>query len=553
MVQILPYVASFLALGQAVAAAKAVTSFSEWVDGILENPDGDNMTPEEVIDAFKSGQFNSSPSAKFSRSLYQKRATCYESANTDCLITDAVACINTVARKTNCHNDYLQCQINTAALTTDGNRDSSCNDVARGAGFIMDACVVSGVLDIDDLLQPDLQHVLAPGEEQEHTPWSHKPYCMTSSHLATPDQKYCVFTSNTTGPHGLSLIFSPDSAHLATRYFDDNPLDSFLTQEDAERLYLGGQPWKIVDIPGKAKGVVATRKIKMYETFMVDQAAVVVDVEAENALSDVENKKLLKRAVDQLLMPGMIRDMSAAHAGDGDGANRDDEDENAEGSLEEDIMKTNAFGSTVAEVSSKALYPLISRINHACNPNSFVLFSRAGVSMAIKAYHDIEPGEEITVSYLLLGLPSSKRQSLLKRWGFKCTCDLCSLPTQERQSSDLRRTMIAQAEEKIMELAQEYKLAEAIALAEESVDMIEEEGIWSMLTDEYAMLAMLWLEKGDKEKAEVYGKKTHRLLADLGFLGIGEERDAWDLETLLKNIGGLSGMGEMWKKGPLRG
>lgn len=113
--------------------------------------------------------------------------------------------------------------------------------------------------------------------------------------------------------------------------------------------------------------------------------------------------------------------------------------------------------------------------------------------------------------------------------------------------------MIAQAEEKIIELAQEYKLTEAISLAEESVEMIKEEGIWSMLTDEYAMLAMLWLEKGDKGRAETYGKKTHRLLADLGFLGIGEEREAWNLETLLTNIGGLGGMGEAWKKGPLRG
>jgi hypothetical protein len=107
MVQIIPFVASLLALSQAVAAAKAVTSFSEWVDGVLENPDGDNMTPDEVISAFESGQFNTPPSgistvesvhctsmkaniyiiiAKLSRSLYQKRATCYEYANTDCSV-----------------------------------------------------------------------------------------------------------------------------------------------------------------------------------------------------------------------------------------------------------------------------------------------------------------------------------------------------------------------------------------------------------------------------------------------------------------------------------
>jgi len=58
MVKLIPYLASILAFSQAIAAAKAVTSFSEWVNGILEDPNGDNMTPEEVIDAFKSGQFS---------------------------------------------------------------------------------------------------------------------------------------------------------------------------------------------------------------------------------------------------------------------------------------------------------------------------------------------------------------------------------------------------------------------------------------------------------------------------------------------------------------
>lgn len=62
MVQLIPYIVSLLALGQAVAAAKAVSSFSEWVDGIIQNPDGDNMTPEEVVDAFNSGQFSTPPS-----------------------------------------------------------------------------------------------------------------------------------------------------------------------------------------------------------------------------------------------------------------------------------------------------------------------------------------------------------------------------------------------------------------------------------------------------------------------------------------------------------
>ena len=104
MVKVIPYVATLLAFGQAVVAAKAVTSFTEWVDGILENPNGDNMKPEEVIEAYKSGLFNPPPAgtgtvhstsfeadvyeniAKFKRSLIQKRATCYEVPNTECLV-----------------------------------------------------------------------------------------------------------------------------------------------------------------------------------------------------------------------------------------------------------------------------------------------------------------------------------------------------------------------------------------------------------------------------------------------------------------------------------
>jgi hypothetical protein len=223
------------------------------------------------------------------------------------------------------------------------------------------ATATVGVLDINNLLQPDLQQTLqSPSDEHLYAPWSHKPHCATSTYLPTLGQEFCVYTSNTTGPHGLSLIFSPDSAKAATQHLGDNPLSSFLTQDDAETLYLLGQPWKIVNIPGKAKGVVATRKVRKYETFMVDQAAVVVDMEAEKALSGEVNRGLLMRAVEQLLVPGMIRDMSAAHAGLDSHDGGEDGGDEEEGKLEDDIMRTNAFGSTVAEVESRALYPLIS-------------------------------------------------------------------------------------------------------------------------------------------------------------------------------------------------
>lgn len=210
------------------------------------------------------------------------------------------------------------------------------------------------ILDIGHFLQPNLiENLLLSTDDRPFAPWSHKPHCTTATTLAYLGQKFCVYTSNTTGPHGLSLVLKPNDASLATKHLNDIPLSSFVSREEAENLYLCPSPWKMVDLPGKGKGVVATRKIMQYETFIIDQAALVADQELESALGRKEKNELLKLAVDNLLLPDMVRDMSSSH-GDGRATGED------HGRLEEDIMITNAFGSTVAGVGSRTLFPLIS-------------------------------------------------------------------------------------------------------------------------------------------------------------------------------------------------
>jgi len=141
-----------------------------------------------------------------------------------------------------------------------------------------------GVLDINNLLQPNLENNLFnPTHDKPHAPWTHEPHCTSSPSLTHLGQKFCVYTSNVTGPHGLSLIFKPEDARRATQYLNDIPLASFLTQEQAETLFFNPAPWKVVDMADKGKGVVATRKIKRYETFMLDQAALVVGMDVEEA------------------------------------------------------------------------------------------------------------------------------------------------------------------------------------------------------------------------------------------------------------------------------
>ncbi|KAF2800254.1 SET domain-containing protein [Melanomma pulvis-pyrius CBS 109.77] len=398
-----------------------------------------------------------------------------------------------------------------------------------------------GVVNIDELLlspeHPQFLSSSPPPKHNPHAPWSHKPHCKTSASLSSLNQKYCAFTSNTTGANGLSIITTPSLAETAAPFFSEDPLSHFLTQDQAEYLYYNAPPYEIVDhIPGKGKGVVATRLIKKYETFMVDQATVVMDLALEKSMGAPENLELLRTAVQRLRRPESVSGLSGKHNGAKDGEGKEEEAEDVTGGFEEDIMMTNAFGTTVAGESFRGLFPLVSRINHACNPNAFVLFSQAGISIAIKAYRDIQPGEEISISYLLLGLPSADRTEGLKRWGFTCTCALCTQGAAEKAASDARRRAIAGAEPHIQALWKQGKLNGAIKLAEEIVQHMKDEAIMPMLTDQYANLARMFLLQGDKQRADEYGELALELLGDLGFLGTEWEGE-WDLERLLAVLG----------------
>ena len=55
---------------------------------------------------------------------------------------------------------------------------------------------------------------------------------------------------------------------------------------------------------------------------------------------------------------------------------------------------------------------------------------------------DIKKGEEITISYDNGGPSQSRREHLKEKFGFDCTCDLCSLPVKALKLSDDRQRQI---------------------------------------------------------------------------------------------------------------
>lgn len=94
------------------------------------------------------------------------------------------------------------------------------------------------------------------------------------------------------------------------------------------------------------------------------------------------------------------------------------------------VVSANAFRVKTCVLSESigyAIYEIASKINHSCAPNCIYFF--VGAEIVIKCIRAIEPGDEITISYIPLQYTiadaTSRYNYILKRFGFECRCELC--------------------------------------------------------------------------------------------------------------------------------
>lgn len=116
-------------------------------------------------------------------------------------------------------------------------------------------------------------------------------------------------------------------------------------------------------------------------------------------------------------------------------------------SFYEDIMQTNSVAISLQvpcdvphhEITThRALFLLLSRCNHSCNPNAAWSWDTSTLTLTLTALRPIAPGEEITISYIpLSGDHSMRQQTLREVYGFDCCCEECTLPPYERSAGDV--------------------------------------------------------------------------------------------------------------------
>jgi hypothetical protein len=164
------------------------------------------------------------------------------------------------------------------------------------------------------------------------------------------------FNENT----GLSLVTTPEAA---AKLVGDGAINHGpAAWQSRHFINFGGRPaslnnhsrvpYKIAHVPGKDIGVIATRKIKDAEIFMVSFPAMIIDNDLFPSLFDegssppVEGPQLFQRALDQLTDKERFTSLAQSW-----GAKRLH--------VVDDVCRTNAFGVDINERGHKGLYPEI--------------------------------------------------------------------------------------------------------------------------------------------------------------------------------------------------
>ena len=187
--------------------------------------------------------------------------------------------------------------------------------------------------------------------------------------------------------------------------------------------------YAIEDVPGKGKGLIATKDISKGTRIISEKPAITVG-------GRIASMEQLEAAICQQvssLSTDQIRDFCSMD----NVYPYTDFKERWRG-----IFQTNAL-PTGSNLDAGGVFFQACRINHACNSNSTNFWNDRLSKLTIQAIRDIGKGEEITISYLRSHRDRQmRREELQKNFKFTCLCELCSLPRSQRRKSNMKLNRI---------------------------------------------------------------------------------------------------------------
>ncbi|KAL1713307.1 hypothetical protein EV715DRAFT_277359 [Schizophyllum commune] len=167
-----------------------------------------------------------------------------------------------------------------------------------------------------------------------------------------------------------------------------------------------------------------------------------------------------------------------------------------------DVLQGFTFsGMPGGSATYTGLFDKLSRVNHSCTPNAVFTWDSPSFSGSLRAIRDIQPDEEITITYCNPSLSTAERGSALAPYNIKCDCPAC----KDGSASDARRDDIFAKFDKVQELESNEAKREMLLSV---IELIEKEG--AEVLPEYYEANRLLLKIYREEKAAEEEKEAEK-------------------------------------------
>lgn len=321
-----------------------------------------------------------------------------------------------------------------------------------------------------------LQEQLQLSNASLHDSWIHSSACTG---------EYCVYSfPDYAAGRGIVLLSTQQHAESIARY--SIPTEYLASQKVNIE---SNPPYYVTEVPGKGLGVIANQTIRRGTRIMAWTPALVVHEDFLDKVDENERFNLLDQAVDGL--PLSLKSTFMEQLGHFGGHHVND------------IVHTNSFNTALGPDSDQHMtsFPEVSRFNHDCRPN--VVFYIDNLVHFTFAARDIQPGEELTISYLDEFRARKVRTDRTRRsWGFVCTCPQCSLSDDRADESDKRLSRIWEMEEDLVNVNSGLPILPN--WIEKLLRLYKEERLEHRMADAYTLAALNYNSLGDEKRAAEY-------------------------------------------------
>ncbi|KAM3625895.1 uncharacterized protein V6R79_019417 [Siganus canaliculatus] len=155
------------------------------------------------------------------------------------------------------------------------------------------------------------------------------------------------------------------------------------------------------------------------------------------------------------------------------------------------------------------LYPSLSLLNHDCRPNCVMVFE--GTKLLLRAVRDINPEEELTISYIETSALAEDRQKQLRdQYHFTCHCERCDAKDKDGlmlPGEESTWLLLKEALPRLEGLKAQSTLREScIQLLSTIGGDLPDENLYKLRITDMALDACIHLEHW--EEALGYGEKT---------------------------------------------